>query len=332
MKSILEQNLKDTVFTAIAYSPPAKALLVFDTESVLGNLLTAGYKTILPDAQLIDFGQTTPGDVRGAIDAMSPGDLVVMVQSSSFRLNEFRFRLELFNRKLKVIEHLHLGRVPDIEHETYVDALAYDPTYYRTLGPKLMELINNAKRIVVSCPGTELVYDTPMEPAKPNLGDYSKMKNVGGMFPIGEVFTEPMNLDGVNGTVKLFGYGDEKFRVTFPPEPVTVIIEKGLIVAAPDAPESFLAILDQIRVDEPVWVRELGFGMNRALTKTRTLVDVGSYERMCGIHLSLGQKHTIYAQAGMPKRSSRYHVDVFVDVTTVTIDGVVVYKDGTYCI
>jgi len=91
-------------------------------------------------------------------------------------------------------------------------------------------------------------------------------------------------------------------------------------------------VLDQIKADEEVWVRELGFGMNRALTRTQRLMDIGSYERMCGIHLSLGQKHTIYAKPGMPKRSSKYHVDVFVAVEKVVIDDVVVYENGFYTV
>lgn len=326
----LEKNLRDIVTFAMGFAPPKKALVVFDRESALASMLADGYHAILPDARMLEFKTTTPGDIRGAIDALTPGDLVVLVQSTSFRLNEFRFRLELFNRQLAVIEHPHLSRMLPEEIETYVDALAYDPSYYRPLGLALKKRIDDAKRIVVRCEGTELVYDTTFETAKLNTGDYTGMKNVGGQFPIGEVFTEPVNLDGVNGTVKLFAFGGEGFLVNVPPEPVTIVIEKGLIVDAPNAPSSFQAVLDQIRADEPLWVRELGFGMNRALTRHRLLSDIGSYERMCGIHLSLGQKHTIYAKPGFPKRTSKYHVDVFVDVKNVTIDGAVVYENGTY--
>ncbi len=191
-------------------------------------------------------------------------------------------------------------------------------------------MIDVATRIVVSGPGTELVYESEFEEAKLNIGDYSKMKNVGGQFPIGEVFTEPKDFTKVNGTAKLYAYGGADFKLNLPAEPVLIVIKNGQIVEAPNAPDSFQAVLDQISADEPLWVRELGFGMNQALTRTRILTDVGSYERMCGIHLSIGQKHTIYAKPGMPKRTSRYHVDVFPEVTTVTIDGVTVFEAGAY--
>lgn len=332
LRETLKKNLTDTLRDAIGHTPDKKALVVFDRQSGLSSLLTDGYCAVLPNAQTIDFDATTPDEIRAAIDALTPGDFVVLIQSSSFRLNEFRFRLELFNRSLKVIEHPHLARMDEAEYETFVDALAYDIAYYRTTGPALKKLIDVAKRVVVSCDGAELVYETPLENAKLNIGDYTGIKNTGGQFPIGEVFTEPTDLRGVNGTAKLFAFGDNTFHVVLPEEPVTVVIKEGIIVDAPNAPAAFTAVLDQIRADEELWVRELGFGMNRALTRHRLLSDIGSYERMCGIHLSLGQKHTIYAKPGFPKRSSKYHVDVFVDVTQVTIDDMVVFKDGKYLV
>lgn len=333
--SLLEKakkNVADTIRDAIKHQASAKALVVFDRQSGLSSLLADAYHAALPDAQMLDFDASTPEAVRAAMESLSPKDLVILVQSSSFRLNEFRFRLELFNRELAVIEHPHLGRMPEAEYEVYVDSLAYDVDYYQSVGRKLKTLIDHAKRVVVHCDGTELVYETPFEDAKLNIGDYTGMKNTGGQFPIGEVFTEPQDIARVNGWVKLFAFGDADFHVIVPDEPVLVRIEKGVLVEAPNAPGSFVKVLDQIKADEEVWVRELGFGMNRALTRNRMLTDIGSCERMCGIHLSLGQKHTIYAKPGMPKRSSKYHVDVFVAVEKVTIDDAVVYENGIYVV
>ncbi len=325
------QSVMSTVRQAIGHTD-GPALLVYDDECGLARLLAEAYRAALPGAIACNFNATSPEEVRAHIDRLSAGDLVVLVQSSSFRLNEFRFRLELFARGLKVIEHPHLGRMPEAEWPTYIDALAYDAGYYRTLGPALKSRIDAASRIVLRGAGAELVYDTPFEDAKLNIGDYAGMKNVGGQFPIGEVFTEPVRMEGVNGAAKLFAFGDADFHVIVPDEPVLVRIEKGIIVDAPGAPASFVKVLDQIRADEELWVRELGFGLNRAMTRDRRLTDIGSYERMCGIHLSLGQKHTIYAKPGFPKRSSKYHVDVFAVTDDVAIDGEVVYKDGSYCI
>lgn len=327
---VIKQNIRDVITKAFRIDVSHPSILVFDAQSPLSTRLASAYREVLTNAMSINFDETTPEAIRAAIDTLAPGSLVVLVQSGSFRLNEFRFRLELFNRNLAVIEHPHLGRMPVEEHEIYLDALAYDEAYYHTVGPWLKEKIDAATQIIVSCEGTELVYDGPFESAKLNTGDYTGMKNIGGQFPIGEVFTEAADFSRANGFVKLFAYADADFHVIVPPEPVTVRIENGILVEALNPPESFTAVMDQIRADELLWVRELGFGMNRAMTKTRRLTDIGSYERMCGIHLSLGQKHSVYTKEGFPKRKSKYHVDVFADVTTVTIDGEVVYENGWY--
>lgn len=325
-------NLRSTVIDAFGHRPEQAALIVYDRQSPLASLLTDGYLAVLPQARSLDFAQVTPGDIRVAIDTLAPGDLVVMVQSTSFRLNEFRFRLELFNRKLAVIEHPHLGRMPESEHAVYVDALAYDKNYYRSIGPKLKDKIDHAKAAVVSCEGTELIYRGPFESAKLNIGDYTGMKNIGGQFPIGEVFTELSDLANVNGQVKIFAFADEHFRVIVLDTPITLVIKEGVIVDTKNITPAFQAVLDKISQTEPLSIRELGFGMNRAMTRDRILTDIGSYERMCGIHLSIGAKHTIYAKTGFPKRSSRYHVDVFVDVTNVTIDGQTVFENRQYVV
>jgi aminopeptidase len=214
--------------------------------------------------------------------------------------------------------------------ETYLCALDYDPEYYRTLGPWLKQKIDNAKTISVNSSGGSLVYQGPFEDAKLNIGDYREMKNAGGMFPIGEVFTEPKDIAQVSGRASIFAFGDKEFKVNLPVKPITLVIEQGKIIEVLDATPEFDAVMEEINEGGEAVIRELGFGLNRAFTKTRTVADVGSYERMCGIHLSLGGKHAVYTKEGFSRKHSRFHVDVFVDVTSVDIDREVIYQDGKY--
>lgn len=325
-------NLRESVTLALEHAPGEPALLVYDDQSPLAALLAEGYRHVLPNAAALDFNQTTPKEILAAVDLLAPKALVVLVQSSSFRLNEFRFRVELFKRSLKVIEHPHLGRIREGEIAAYVDALAYDPTYYRSVGPALKSRIDRARRIAVICEGTELIYDSPFETAKLNIGDYSGMKNTGGQFPIGEVFSEPKEVRRVNGALRIFAFGGTDFTVRAPLAPFFAVIEEGALISAPDAPEAFQAVLDEIRAGEgTVWVRELGFGMNRAFTRDRRVSDIGAYERMLGIHLSLGAKHALYTKAGFSK-SSKFHVDIFAAVERVEIDGEKVFEAGRYLV
>jgi len=326
----LENPIRDMVQIALGHTSDRGAMIVYDRKSALACLLSDAYRALLPDAHLVDFDQNDAETILAGFNALSPGDLVILIQSTSFRLSRFRIRLELFNRKLKVIEHPHLSRIHKDEIPVYLNSLSYDPNYYRSVGPWLKKQIDGASKIELICKGMTLVYDSTFCEAKMNIGCYDEMKNTGGQFPIGEVFTEPTQLERINGAIKIFAFGDTDFTVNVPEEPITAMIEKGRLVDAPGAPESFRIVLDEIRKQEDVvWVRELGFGLNRAFTRTRRVHDIGTYERLCGIHLSLGVKHLQYKKKMFPKKGG-FHVDVFVDVERVEIDGRVVFKDGQY--
>lgn len=324
-----EKNVSDIVRLAIKHAAPRKALVVFDLRTPLSRLLTEAYRTALPDATFMDFDACPPEAVISAIGTLTPGDLVVLVQSANFRLAAFRLRIELFQRGLATIEHVYLERTADdARMNTYLDALAYDPAYYGSLAHALKERIDRAKRIVVRCAGTELTYEGGMEPTKLNVGDYAGMKNVGGTFPIGEVFSEPTDLTMVNGEVMLFGFAGTDHLVQIH-EPFKVRVERG-ILSAPDAPPEFREILDQIRLDEEVLVREFGLGLNNAMGKHRLLSDITAFERQKGLHLSLGEKHGIYKKPGFNPKKTRFHIDVFVDVERIEIDGEPIYANGDY--
>jgi len=325
-----QNHIGDTLKIALEHRSDDRAVVAYDRQSYLSELLTEAYRSVLPEADFYEFDRTDPEMILNRFNALRPGDLVILIQSSSFRLDQFRIRIELFKHHLKVIEHPHLGRIQDSELETYIDALAYDPAYYRTLGPKLKNHVAQAKTLRILCDDTELNYEGPFLDPKLNIGQYAGMKNIGGQFPIGELFTEPEAIDRVNGTVKIFAFGDINFSVNVPEQPFGAEIKLGMLTACPNAPEKFHQVLDTIRKqEEVVWVRELGFGLNRAMTRMRTVSDIGTFERMCGVHLSLGGKHLQYKKKGFPKKGG-FHVDVFLDTTDVIIDDRSVFNGRAY--
>jgi aminopeptidase len=112
-----------------------------------------------------------------------------------------------------------------------------------------------------------------------------------------------------------------------------LVIEKGLITQTENSTSAFENILNIIRSnDGEVQIRELGFGLNRALTRDKVVSDIGTYERMCGVHLSLGKKHDSYVKPGFKRGESRFHIDVFLAVESVNINGEVIYKDNSWCV
>lgn len=328
-----ERHLRDVLRWTVEHAEDAPALVVHDAGCALARGLSEAYRRCLPAARHLSFDASAPQEVRAACEAMAPGELVVLIQSTSFRLEAFRIRLELFARSIKVIEHPHLARMTGAQAGIYVDALAYDPAYFRGVGRALQTRLDRARRAVLHSAAGELVYPAGLEPAKLNVGDYSGLAHVGGQFPIGEVFTESRDLAAVHGRASVAFFGDTSFRVNRPPLAITLVVEGGRVREVLDATAEFEAVLAVIRADEgEVWLRELGFGLNRALTPERVVDDIGTFERMCGVHLSLGAKHATYAKPGIQKRHARHHVDVFVAVRDVTLDGESVLRDGAWTV
>ena len=326
-------HLKNVLAIAIEHGPDQRALVVYDTRTGLARALVEAYRRNLPQADFVDFDSSAHAEVLQRFRQLAPKDLVVLVQSTNFRLEAFRIRVELFKLGLKVVEHVHLSRMPGVQGEHYIDALAYDPAYFRGVGRALKSRIDAAPHARVCGGGEELRFASTLEPAKLNVGDYSEMNNVGGQFPIGEVFTEALDLEAVNGRAQIHVFGDTSYLSNRPALPVTIVVERGRVVATENATPAFQQVLDNIRLEEgEVWVRELGFGMNRAFTRERRVDDIGTYERMCGIHLSLGAKHGVYPKPGFKRKDARYHIDVFVVTDAVYLGEERVYQDGAWTV
>lgn len=337
LENTATSHINDILSLAIKHDEGHSAVVVYDLSSSLASILYEAYKRSIPKARFIDFNTVTPAYILEAFALLRPADLVVLIQSTNFRLEAFRIRVELFKRHLKVIEHPHLGRMNGEEISYYIDSLAYDSNYFHTIGHSLKALIDNARTAVVDSgldahgEATQLFFEGGLESAKLNIGDYSEMTNIGGQFPIGEVFTEAQDLERVHGRVRIFAFGDKNFEVNKPREPIILIINKGRVTGVENSVPDFDLVIQQIREDEgEVYLRELGFGMNRAFSRERTVIDIGSYERMCGVHLSLGAKHGAYNKPQIRRAHAKYHVDIFAITERVSLDDVVVYQDGAW--
>ncbi len=326
------KNVGDIVSLAVKYEPSARALVVYDTDNELTQIITAAYRNVLKDAEFLNFNAHTKEEIIAAFDALSPSDLVVLIQSTDFRLNEFRIRIQLFERKLKVIDHLHLFRNSPDSWQTYINALAYDPLWFHTIGYTLKEKLESASTLRILSAESELICTGGFEIPKLNIGDYREMKNVGGTFPIGEVFTEARDLSKVNGSLLVYAYANSDYNTTMY-EPFRIDIKDGIVVQwADNAPISFSEIIAQIQTNERAILREIGFGLNRAITREKYLKDITAFERILGLHFSLGEKHTVYKKQGITPDKTRYHVDIFPVVTEVYADETLIFANGKYMI
>jgi aminopeptidase len=333
----LVADLQNTLRVAMDHDGTRRALVVYDEDSELSKLLTAGYRQALPTATFTDFNTTEQPALRAQLDLLAPLDLAILVQSASFRPTDYRIRVELYKRNVKVIEHGNLLKMTGEAAQYYLDALAYDPEYYRGVGHNIRVHSDAASslRIASRAAGAEqlLTCAGPLEEAKINLGDFRTLSNFGSQFPIGEVFTEARDLSCLSGEVAIYGFMDLGYYLNAPAAPIVLSVAAGIVQGAANSTADFDALLKQIEVDEGcVRVREIGFGMNRSFSRERLVPDVGAFERACGIHLSLGAKHSVYKKPDLRHKDARHHVDVFVCTEHVWFDDTLAYRDGGWCL
>jgi aminopeptidase len=336
----MNQDLLQTATTNIADilnfslkhdSSMHKSLIMYDTQNGLTQIITQAYSDALPQANKLDFDTLTREEAIASFDALQPGDLVVLIQTSNFRLNDFRIRLQLFDRGLHVIEHAHLYRNDESVWDVYVDSLAYDPNWYHTQGQRIKNTLESSSCTIISRNDNQMTISGALEVPKLNIGDYSGMSNVGGSYPIGEVFTEAKQLESVNGTLEIYAFADTTFELHMY-EPFNIEVTNGLITGwSENTPQTFCDLIDHIRSIERPILREIGFGLNKAISRERHLGDITAFERNLGLHVSIGEKHSVYAKEGISKSKSRFHVDLYLNVDTVTCDNHLLYAHGEYC-
>ncbi|MEI6728155.1 MAG: hypothetical protein WCK98_00780 [bacterium] len=332
LTQIASSNIADIIKTCIEFKTDSesKALVVFDNQNGLTKILTQAYRNVFPKARFIDFDSLNKEQILAEFDLLKAKDLVVLIQSSSFRLDDFRIRLHLFSKKVKVIEHLHLHRNDEAVWDVYVNSLAYDKSWYRQIGPNLKQKLDVCKKLEILSGDSKLVFENGLELAKLNIGDYTNLENIGGTFPIGEVFTETKDFNSVNGNFVLDTFANKDFSITFS-QPFEVFVENSLVVGfSSNASQEFKEMLEKIQSVERPLLREIGFGLNRAITKERYLGDITAFERLVGIHFSIGEKHSVYKKPGIQAYKARFHVDIFPVVDCVLADGVKIFEKGEY--
>lgn len=311
-------------------------LVIYDTQYGLSNILNSGYKKVLPEmygdnfkekVKFLDFDKSNKEEILSEINNLKEKDLVVMIQTTNFRLDDFRIRLHLFSKKLKVIEHMHLNRNKKEVWDVYVNSLEYDEKYLKETSASIKSKVDNSKKLIIksfqkndenNLKEIKLEVGGELEEAKLNIGDYSEMENIGGTFPIGEVFTESKEIKNMNGKVMIYALANADFTMQMY-EPFAITIESGIVVGyADNAPKDFVDIFNQVKNYETPMIREIGFGLNKAITKERFLGDITAFERIYGMHLSMGEKHSVYKKEGLISKKTKYHVDLFPVVDNVT--------------
>ena len=330
-----------------------RVLIFFDNVCPLSFIIAKGYvkacEALKIDFEIINFyefgGLDDPESldevalsnfddekVKAKVEELNAGDLVILSQSSSFRMSKYRWRNLLHDLDLKVAEHAHMKMNEEIEYNTYINSLSYDLPHYKKVSGFLKEKIEKANSIkLISDSGKVLEFSGKMDKVYENAANFEDKKDWGSRFPVGEVFTESLDLSTLNGEFEIYAFPklDHKTELC---ENFTCKVEGGFIVSH-NGPEKFDEIFKLLQAENPegvCFIRELGLGMNRGIKRDTRLGDISSYERHEGVHFSLGMKHGIYRKKLIPqygkKFYQRYHIDVFVGVSEILIDDEKVFE------
>lgn len=337
----LEQNLSDILTRQFGLTEDTGVMVIYDTQSPLSNLVTETYRRLLKGRSrvyFVDFDQTPHAEILRQIEThLKPKDAVALVQSFSFRVSVYRWRLELFDRQLKVLEHMRLSYMPEDQFLTYAKSLKEESSWLQPTAEKLRDLLTKTNHIRVECTGGSiLTYHSTMEKPVVNDGNYSKMKNVGGGYPIGEIFSEPIDLASANGEVEVYAYPGEDHKMRFSQKSFLIKIKDGCVEDGVFPPD-FQPLMDMMRKENPdgtIPVREFGLGLNRNITPQHVLTEASAFERIAGLHLSLGWKHGAYLKKFKKQKElvQRYHVDIYPSTKRIWLNDTLVFEDGKFVI
>lgn len=335
----LVQNVSDIMFKTMKITSQQTVMVIYDEDTLLAKTLVEGYREALsnhPSKQFVNFNAHKMEDVEALAKTLQKDDLVVMIQSMSFRVSVYRWRLELFEHGLKVVEHVRLSHNLENQIPTYIRSLKYDFAFVSPTAQALKELLLKSEHIKVECEsGCVLTIDSRMEKPVLNTGNIVTEQR-GGYFPIGEIFSEPIKLDAMNGDVDVYAYPGEDHKMVFAEQPFRIRIENGCVVGG-DFPEEFVPLIEMLKQENPdgkIPVREFGLGLNRALSQKNILTEATAFERVAGLHLSLGMKHGAYLKKFKAQKdlNQRYHVDIYPAIKRMWIANTLIFDAGKFVI
>lgn len=325
-KDILEKNLKTW---------DEKKVLVYDLNSPLSKKLSKAYLENfdnLNNSESIEYKEENKEKIKEKLLSLNEWDTVILIQSTNFRLDNFRIRLNLHNAWIWCLEHNHLAYIKDDQHEIYADVISYKTPYFDKISAWLKEKSDKAQSMTFQCNDwSVLKIEWWFEDMKQNTWNY-EWKRRWWTFPIWENFTEAKDFAKVNWELSIYCYPDPDLQIETC-KPFKIKIKESFITCNDEnCPENFRKILDKIEnwEDWKVIMRELWFWLNPMLSRDRQLSDVNAFERIAGFHISLWMKHNIYRFKFPKEKVQRYHIDIFPDIKRIFIDGDLIFEDENY--
>lgn len=330
-KDILEKNL----YLKHPEICGKKIVLVYDTNSQLAELISTWYIENLKEysnVEIILFQEEKGSELKEKLLWLEAYSTVILVQSTNFRLENFRIRLLLQQKNVGCIEHNHLSYIKPSQTKTYLEAISYQSDYFQEVSDYLKHTFDRGNTLkIISSNGSLFEISWGFEDMKQNTGKFS-LDNRYATYPIGENFTEARDFLKVNGELYIQAFPWEDLQVIFPEKPFPISISNSLIsYQEENIPKEFLSTLEKIKEAEgEIMMRELWFWLNRAISFEFPLSDVNAFERISWFHLSLWKKHGVYRKKMSKDIVQRYHIDIFPDVEKIFVDDKLIFEKGKH--
>ncbi len=342
----INQIISDSIFKQLGCKDE-QIVVLYDEDCELAKIVSDAHKEVLGNRKntlIRKYNADESEELVELLTGLEKGSSVILIQSSSFRLDKFRIRLQLFNKGIGCIEHSHLAFYDDDQKETWLKSLTWNGEEYARLGDEIAKLMRENDEIIIYSGENEKLIFPDMDEAKINDGRFYQQKNRGGSSICGEIFSEAKDLRSVNGTLSINCFPDSRFKIK-KCENFTITIENGCITKWDNnAPDEFIEnIIERVQESEvneegepEVMIREAGFGLNPFISLDKPLNFVSIFERQAGFHVSVGKKHNVYRKKLGKKIIQRYHIDIFADCKKMTAKTgdkeIVFFENGKYII
>ena len=239
---------------------------------------------------------------------------------------EINFRIPLIEtlRKDYRIRHGHMVGISTKLMKTGMQA-DYKEVDARTRA--VFELVKNAREIVVKAPnGTDFL--ARFDPEKINWvvwGGLYHEPGLWGNLPEGEVFTSPINVNGVLKASVIGEYFSEKYGLLNPP--INLMVQNGFLIESSHPNKKlkneFLDYLSS--VENGRRVGEFAIGTNEFLTEL--VGNLLQDEKFPGVHVAFGNPYNDYTGAVW---TSSIHVDVVMEQVSIWVDQFQIMDNGKF--
>lgn len=313
-----------------------KTILIYDNNSELSKLISEWYIWNLKwkyNTEIYEFNEEKSEFFKEKLLNLNVNDTVILVQSTNFRMENFRIRILLQQKQIACIEHNHLSYIRENEYETYLKAIGYDFEKIDLLSKKFKNLMDNWDILRVNSSWTKLEISGWFEDMKRNSWIYP-INSRYATFPAWENFSEAKDFLKVNGELYIKSFPWFDFVVRHLEKPFKITIKESIIVDyCENTPNDFIEVFDKIKQSEwEVMIRELWFWLNPEISFENKLNDVNAFERMQWFHLSLWKKHNIYRKKLNKNIVQRYHIDIFPVVDNIFLDWKEIFNNTWFSI